>query len=97
VTELARAIIATVARMKADGLQPKTIYATPADFDELASLGHAATIGGLQVKRSAGKGPSKIYDRHGVTRSVTLKPCGWQRRAAAAPKSRTPESRKARP
>ncbi len=101
-TDLERAIVATVARMKADGLVPKTIYVTPDDFAELARLGHAETIGGLAVKRCAGRNGSKIYDRRGVSRSVTLKPLGW--RLAARKSSRIavrdrlhPESRKARP
>jgi hypothetical protein len=74
VTDLERAIADTVARAKGAGLEPKSIYATPDDFAELERLGHCETIGGLAVKRSAGKGSSRLYCRRGIHLQVTSRP-----------------------
>lgn len=72
-TELERAIVATMARARAEGLEPASIYLTPGDAAQLQTLGHGRTIGGLPVRQRSGKGSSIVYCRHGIGRHVSLR------------------------
>ncbi len=72
-TSIERRIVASIARIKREGLEPKSIYLTPDDFEELtAARGPADQVGGLVIKRISGKGRSRIYCRHGIDRAVIV-------------------------
>jgi hypothetical protein len=66
-TELERSIVDAIARAKAEGLEPTSIYLRPGQIEELGGI---ATCGGLPVKRISEKGRPRIYTRHGVARAI---------------------------
>ena len=93
-TELERAIADTVARAVQARLEPKTLCLKPDDFHALERLGHGEEIGGLAIKRRAGKGQgSRLYCRGGIALAVTSRPARPLRpyaRAAAAASAERP-------
>lgn len=79
-----RRIQAGIATAVADGLEPKSIYLTPDDREELLQSLRATgewrrgqaepeQLGGLPLKRVSDRGRSQIYCRHGVARAVPLR------------------------
>lgn len=95
-TELERAIVATVARAKAANLEPKSLYLVPADFAEVERLGHADVIAGLAIKRSAGRGRSKLYCRHGISVALSARPLPPLRPYLRAASSSAPGTQRGR-
>ncbi len=84
VPPIGRRIKAAVATAVKDGLEPKSIYLTPADRDELLAALKAAgawcdgepepaELGGLALRRVGGRGSSKLYCRHGIGRAIPVR------------------------
>jgi hypothetical protein len=80
---IARRIKAAVAASIRDGLEPKTLYLTPDDREELLrelrKVGawypgdpEPEEIGGLQLRRLSGRGHSRVYCRHGIARQLPV-------------------------
>jgi hypothetical protein len=68
--ELERRILAAVRDAKAEGLEPKSVYLTPEDLEQLDSSGALDQVGGLPVRRVGAKGKSTLYCRHGIARRI---------------------------
>jgi hypothetical protein len=74
-------IVATVARARRRGLEPKSLYLNPADR---AELGRREDVGGLPVRPA--KITSRLYCRHGISLNVSLDRAS----SAVAPYQRPP-------
>lgn len=81
-TKLERAIVDAIARVKAEGLEPSSVYLRPQD---LAELRFPERIGGLPVRRITGKGRPRIYTSRGLARNIA---------APSAPRPRKPLRRR---
>ena len=65
-----RRIIRAIAGAKREGLEPKSLYLTPADLEELDSTGAVDQVGGLPLKRARSK--SRLFCRHGIERAIPV-------------------------
>jgi hypothetical protein len=64
-----------IASAKGEGLEPRSIYLTPADRVELTSaVGPVDQLDGLAIKPVSGRGRSRLYCKHGIARALPAPP-----------------------
>jgi hypothetical protein len=90
-TSIERRIVDAIARIKAEGMEPRAIYLTPDDRDQLGA--GVTEAGGLPIRPISGKGKSTVYTTRGLSRQLAT-PDGLRRRKPLTAKPKPKLTRK---